>query len=84
MTRLDIIQALMVGAGISQYQAAKIMREHDAEVRRKALAGAERRDRFAAAALSGVLARFAGIAPPEQLVRQVLQHVDILIKELDL
>jgi len=45
MTSLDLIQALMVGAGISQFQAAKVLGEHDREIARNALAGATRRVR---------------------------------------
>lgn len=82
MTRLDLIQAIMAGAGISQYQAAKVLNEHDREVARQALASADRRDSFAAAALNGMLCS-GRIAPPEELVHAALQHVDIMLKELD-
>jgi hypothetical protein len=83
MTRLDLIQAIMAGAGVSQYKAAGILREHDAEVRRKALEDAARRDTIAGMALAGVLAHRVGSTPPEELVRVTLQHVDIMLKELD-
>jgi hypothetical protein len=83
MTTLDIIQALMAGAGISQYQAAQALRDHDAEVRRKVLADTMRRDAFTQAAFTGLLAARGGVTPPEELVHAALQHVDIMLKELD-
>lgn len=83
MTRLDLIHALMTGAGISRYQAAKALGEHDAEVRKQALASVERRDAFARAALTGLLAAHDSTVPPEELAHRALQHVDIMLKELD-
>ena len=83
MTRLDLIQALMAGAGISEYQAAKALNDHDRDVARRALAAVERRDAFAQAALTGMLATRGGTTPPEELVHAALQHVDIMLKELD-
>lgn len=83
MTRLDIIQALMRGAGMTQYAAAKVLREHDAEVRQRALGEAQRRDALAGMALAGMLARGRQV-PPEEVVHETLQHVDIMLKELSL
>ena len=82
MTRLDLLQALMAGAGISEFQAAKALNEHDRDVARRALAAVERRDAFMQAALTGALCS-GRLTPPEQLVHEVLQIVDIMLKEID-
>jgi len=81
MTSLDLIHALMVGAGISQFQAAKVLGEHDREIARNALASATRRDAFAQATLTGLLAAHDSTVPPEELVGRALQYVDIVMKE---
>jgi len=83
MTRLDLIQALMAGAGISEYQAAKALNDHDRDIARRALAAAERRDAFTQATLTGLLAAHDSSVPPEELVHRALQYVDILLKEID-
>lgn len=83
MTRLDLIRALMAGAGISEYQAAQALRDHGASYRRKVLADTMRRDTFAQAALTGLLAAHDSTLPPEELVHRALQHVDIMLKEMD-
>lgn len=83
MTRLDIIQALMVGAGISQYQAAKVLQEHDAEIKRTVLASKQRREDLAKHALQGLLCADGFSNPPETFAARAVRLADSLIAEID-
>jgi hypothetical protein len=82
MTRLDIIQAIMAGAGISQLAAIKVLNEHDESVRAQALANTARRDEFARAALQGMLC-CGKLVAPEELARRALKQADLLMVEID-
>ncbi|PQV51842.1 hypothetical protein [Paraburkholderia sp. BL21I4N1] len=82
MTRLDIIRAIMGGAGISQMAAIKALREHDESVRAQLREETGRREDIAKHALQGILCN-GRLVTPEEIVRQALQHADILIAEID-
>lgn len=82
MTRLDIIKAIMDGAGISMVAASRALREHIDTAVERDRASRQRREGIAATLLGGLLCSAKMVAPEEQ-VRRALQHTDILIGEID-
>lgn len=82
MTRLDIIKAIMAGAGISEVAAIRALHDHDESVRAQVLADKARRENIASAAMQGMLC-CGKLVAPEELARRALHQADLLIAEID-
>lgn len=82
MTQIDLVQAIVAGASVSQMAAAKALREHINAAVERELAGRDRRDEFARAALQGMLC-CGKLVAPEELARRALHQADLLIQEID-